>query len=78
MKKRFSRNVSPIIKYSYRWNLTTKQMEWVDRLMKLELLRPDDIRGFVKDWTGTKVSRGELYRFRKQLREYTPLIARGC
>jgi hypothetical protein len=78
MKKRFSRNTDPIIKYSYYWGLTEIQMSWVDRFLKLELLKPSEVRGFIKDWTGINVSRSDAYRFKKQVREYIPIVARGC
>jgi hypothetical protein len=77
MKKRFSRNTNPIIKYSYHWGLTLKQMEWIERLLELELLKPREIRGFVKDWTGIDISRGGQYRVSKQIKTWIPLSATG-
>ena len=78
MKKRFNRNVDPIVRYSYHWGLSEKQTRWIIRLIDLELLSPKEVRGFIKDWTGIEITRSKAYRFKKQIREYIPFVARGC
>jgi hypothetical protein len=75
MKKRFGRNIDPIKKYSYHWGLTQKQMEWIERFLELELLKPKEIREFIKDWSDIDISRGSQYRVSRQIKTWIPLSA---